>query len=79
MLSRDGGKSFGNETVQMLFGSYYFMSEDMKIFNYTKFTFTDLLSDIGGLFEILYMTLWFFLAPFNNIKFFNKAIRAVYF
>lgn len=79
LVSRDEGKNFEIETVQMLFGSYYFLSENMIVLNYTSFTTIDLLSDIGGLFEIFYMTLWIFLAPFNNTKFFNKAIRAVYF
>lgn len=34
---------------------------------------------MGGLFEIFHMVLLAILSPINNMKFFNKAIRAIYY
>lgn len=78
-MSRDGGETFNNEMMQELWGSFYFLSDDLKIHSKTKYSITDLLGDIGGLFEVFHIVLVILLSPLNNMKFFNKAIRAVYF
>lgn len=54
------------------------MSDDIKFHSRTKYGLSDLLSDIGGLYEVLYIFILAILTPINNIKFLNKAIRAVY-
>lgn len=48
-ISRDNGKTFQLETNQILFGSYFFLSEEIIQYNRKLFNFVDLLSDIGGL------------------------------
>lgn len=55
------------------------MSEDIKLHNKTKYSINDLLGDMGGLYEICHIILMALVSPINNMKFFNKAIRAVYF
>lgn len=54
------------------------MSDEIKFHTRTKYVLSDLLSDIGGLYEVLYICILVIMTPINNIKLFNKAIRAVY-
>lgn len=79
IVSRDGGKTINDEEIQELWGSFYFISEEVRIHNKTKYSINDLLGDMGGLFEVFHMILLAVLSPINDMKFFNKAIRAVYY
>lgn len=79
MASRDGGRTFNMENIQEFWGSFYFMSDDAKMHYRTIYGYSDLLTDIGGLFEIVFFILMMVLTPLNNMRFFNKAIRSVYF
>lgn len=59
--------------------SYFFLSADMKVHTKTKYNVFELLAELGGLFEICFKVLFFIIVPINNAKFFNKAIRSIYF
>jgi hypothetical protein len=52
-VSRDLGKSFESEEILVLFGSFFFVSEDRRVFQREAFTFIDLLSKVGGLISLL--------------------------
>ena len=49
-ISYDGGNNFIKENAQQLFGTYFFMSEDIMFHSKNLYSITDLLSDFGGLY-----------------------------
>ena len=67
--SRDGGLSFKEEERQVLYGNYFFLKHNIDEFSYESYNFLSLLSDLGGLLEILYIL--FSLIP---LYYYNKKL-----
>ena len=67
--SSDGGKTYQKKTFNYLFASFFFISEDMMTYQRNLYTFLDLLSDFGGLYQTF--VLGFFVLIGSQI---NKTI-----
>ena len=52
-VSHDMGETYHSETPIVLFGSYFFVSEERREFKREVFTIVDLLSKVGGLVSLL--------------------------
>lgn len=52
-VSRDGGETYKSATHHVLFGTFFFVSEDRRVLVRSVFTVTDLLSQVGGLVSLL--------------------------
>jgi hypothetical protein len=63
----------------MIFGSYFFMSPETLLHTRKAYDFISVLSDFGGILEILIFMLFPFFCKFNEQGLLIKSIRAVYF
>ena len=52
-VSSDGGKTFGYKQEQILFGTYFFLDDDMITINRSVYNILDLFSNVGGLLSLL--------------------------
>ena len=53
--SRDGGETFNEESNQLIYGSYFFLGENVDEYSYEAVNIISLLSDFGGFIEIFYI------------------------
>ena len=78
--SFDGGKTRKDEQFDQLFGTYFFLSEDIIIYNNILYTMSSLLSDFGGLFEPFVLPFFFYIGSIINDHYImGKFIRALFY
>ena len=78
-VSSDGGKTFSMTRNEQIFGAFFFMSEDIVNHNQNLYTFTQLLSDFGGLFEFLAPICCMIGKWINDHYVMGKVIRALFY
>jgi hypothetical protein len=77
--SYNQGKTFKKKKIQKLFGSYFFLSEELIKHDYTGYTVLDVLSGFGGMYRLLCMYLAIVAMYFNKPAIMAKFIRGLYF
>ena len=62
-----------------MFGSYFFLGDDMTLLNRNLYTISDMLSDFGGIYQTFILALFFHLGTIINKKIMmGKLIRSLY-
>lgn len=79
MVSRNSGQSFKQENVKRLFGSFFFVSEDIGEHSRAVKGIMISLADIGGFIQIVLFPLYFLLGKFNDLSMMAKNIRSMFF
>lgn len=79
LASRDDGKTFQNETHRLVWGTFFFLADDMKKHIRSDYNLISLLGDIGGLIEAMYVVIYFIPFMFNNLSLENKQMRLLYY
>jgi len=77
-MTRDG-KVYRNETQLLLFGSYFFMSEEGVIHSRTVENLMQVIGDFGGVLEVVLFAFVFTVTMVNEKQMLAKSIRAIYF
>lgn len=77
-VSRDDGMTYHNETMRKVWGTFFFVSNNLMLHNKSNYNIYDLLGDIGGFFEVMYAVFFYLPFWFNNFSLENKAIRLMY-
>lgn len=62
-----------------MFGSFYFLSENMLIHTRETVTIVGFLAEVGGLFYVIMIVFSFFVIPFNEFKLQTKSVKNMYF
>lgn len=62
-----------------MFGSFYFLSENMLIHTREAVTIVGVLAEVGGLFDVILIVFGFFVIPFNEFQLQTKAVKNMYF
>jgi hypothetical protein len=78
MVSRDG-ITFKKESQLMLFGSYFFLSDETLLHTRKAYDLLSVLSDFGGILEIFMFIFFAVWNKYNEQGLLIKSIRAVYF
>ena len=52
-MSQDEGKTYSSQERKVLFGTYFFVAEERRIFSRSAFTYSDLIANAGGFLSIL--------------------------
>jgi hypothetical protein len=76
--SYDGGKTWQNITHHVLLGQYYFLDTEMIIHSRQVYTWWKLISDFGGLFDVLFICLFFLIHKINDNLLVDKIIKNLY-
>ena len=66
--SRDGGKTFAEEESQYLMTTYYNLLGNVEEFTYESFNIINLASELGGLYEFIFILFSLFPFYFYNQK-----------
>ena len=66
--SSDGGKSFRDETNQILFGAYFFLSDNVVTHERNRYNLFQLLSDFGGLYQTFIIPFFIMIGANINSK-----------
>ena len=77
--SRDGGKTFKEETNHVLYGTYFFLGQNVDEYSYEAVNFISMVSDLGGFIEIMYITLSLIPIIYNYKVAQKKFIDKLYF
>lgn len=78
--SSDGGKTWAVEKRDIIFGSFFFVSEDIVVHTQNTYTFFDFLSDFGGLFHLFVLAFFYVLGEIVDDHYILiKMIRALYY
>jgi hypothetical protein len=77
--TRDGGQTFREETNQILYGTYFFLGQNVDEYTYEAVNFISLVSELGGFIEIMYITLMLIPWVYNTKLAQKKFIDKLYF
>ena len=62
-----------------MFGSYFFLNDDLILHNRNTYTFSDMLSDFGGIYQTFIIGLFYYLGSIINKRIMmGKLIRSLY-
>ena len=78
-ISRDNGKTYAVEKNQIIFGAYFFLSDEIIHFNRKLFNVVDLLADIGGLLGGIFAVMRLVIRYVNVQFIMGKFIRNLYY
>ena len=62
----DGGKTWKEESDQLIFGAYYFLSDVQVIHKLNRYDLFSFLSEIGGILNTLVLSISFFMISYNG-------------
>ena len=77
--SRDGGNTFAMESNQILYGTYFFLGQNLDKYSYEVVNFISLVSELGGFIEFMYITLSLIPIIYNSRLVRKKFIDKLYF
>ena len=77
--SRDGGNTFAMESNQILYGTYFFLGQNLDEYSYEAVNFISLVSELGGFIEFMYITLSLIPIIYNSRLVRKKFIDKLYF
>lgn len=63
----------------MLYGSYFFVADNIIKDSRNVYGVVDLVSEFGGLQAYIVLTFFFIVSNFNNVQLLTKQIRNMYF
>ena len=78
-VSRDDGKTFKPENQLIIYGTYFFMSNDIAYQSRTVYNLLTVISDFGGIMEILTFVFMVSCTAFNDQQLVAKSIRSLFF
>ena len=65
-ISDDGGKTFKVDSEELIFASYFFLSDVQVIHKLNRYDLFSFLSEIGGLLNTLILSISFFMITYNG-------------
>lgn len=77
-MSRDFGKTWKREQQHVLWGSYFFLSDEIVDTQRSVQTVLNVLSELGGTIEIFMGGLILFMTLFNDFNFKIKQMKIIY-
>lgn len=77
--TRDDGMSFRLETITKIFGTYFFVSEEVVEHSRKVQDILSILAEFGGFREIFVIPFVFLLSNLNNVNLIAKSVRNIYF
>ena len=77
-ISRDGGLTYKTENMQVLYGTWFFLSEQVGVHRLVPYTILDLVTELGGFSVALYEISVFVAAYFGRKPILEKFIRKLY-
>ena len=77
--SRDFGNTFAMESNQILYGTYFFLGQNLDEYSYEAVNFISLVSELGGFIEFMYITLSLIPIIYNSRLVRKKFIDKLYF
>lgn len=78
-MSRDAGKSFAQEDALILYGSYFFVGDEISLQSVSVYGWMQILGDFGGTLEITIFVFIILCTSYNATMINAKAIRALYY
>lgn len=78
-MTLDRGRSYVSQDARILWGTYFFYSEEMLIHSREMQNFFNVLSDFGGITEILIYSVGVFVMWFNRRFERSKFVKSLYF
>jgi len=78
-VTLDRGRSYISQDARILWGTYFFYSEEMLIHSREMQNFFNVLSDFGGITEILIYSVGVFVMWFNRRFERSKFVKSLYF
>ena len=77
-MTLDGGMTFINLKEEIIFGTYFFLDDQMEIHTSKLNTLVDILSNIGGFYSLLIGIFAAIMQKINDTWLVDKAIRVLY-
>ena len=77
-MSLDGGKTFNNQKSLVLYGTYFFLSNELVNHTRKAENILEIISNLGGMFEILWVLFMYIGNSVNNKYITAKFIREIY-
>ena len=75
----DYGKTWNVEQQQLIYGSYFFLGQEMTLHNRNLYTVSDMLSDFGGIYQTFILALFYYFGTSINKRIMMaKLIRSLY-
>ena len=78
-VSHDGGKNYRRVQKQILFGTFFFVSDLRRELSRDAFMYFDLLAKVGGLFSIIRAVMYSIAQVVNTNAFITEVIEQIYF
>lgn len=78
LISRDDGATFHNETIRKIWGTFFYVSDTYFQHSKNHYSIVDLIGDMGGYTEFLFIILRVVTFWFNSFSLLNKSIRLLY-